>query len=101
MKRRDDLDLVAGIMILFMIYGHCVEWAGFTSWNVYIHANELLYFFIAWFFFKGGMFHDVQRTVGEVFRQGMKRLIVPFVLFSLIGHLAKCVLFGPGGQLHL
>lgn len=43
-----------------------------------------LSFFMAWFFYKSGMFYK-DRNFNEVFRYGIKRLIVPAIVFSLIG----------------
>lgn len=46
--------------------------------------GTLLSFFMAWFFFKGGMMHKKQSTK-EIVRKSTKRLLVPYLFFLLLG----------------
>lgn len=85
MKQRDTyLDAVGGIMILYMIYGHICLWTELRQLEVF---SRLLFFFMPWFFFKSGMFYR-KGSVGEVIMKGVKRLLVPYFVFSIVGYVS-------------
>lgn len=46
-----SLDWISGLLILHMIIGHIAGWVGID----YV-VNQILFFFMPWFFFKGGCF---------------------------------------------
>lgn len=69
-----------------MIYTHICPWAGIAT---PLHVGKFLFFFMAWFFYKSGIFfHD--KSLLECYKKGIKRLIVPYILFSIIGW---CIFF--------
>lgn len=76
-------------MIVHMIYFHL---RGYFQISNQIGKLEdfILFFFMPWFFFKAGFFWK-ENTIENVIRQGYKRLIKPFIIFSIIGHLLYCV----------
>ena len=81
-KQRDNsLDAVCGLMIVYMIYGHICLWAGVEQVEMF---PRLLFFFMPWFFFKSGMFYKA-RSWQNVISGGARTLLVPYVVFSIIG----------------
>lgn len=85
-KRDSSLDTVAGVMTVYMIYTHICPWAGISPLP---YIGKILFFFMAWFFYKSGMFfHNM--SLSECYKKGIQRLIVPYILFSLIGW---CIFF--------
>lgn len=85
-ERRDSsLDAVSGFLIIFMMYCHLMYWS--QLYNHYIHKVVLhvFTFFIVWFFFKGGLFAKTSRSQHSVVSKSFHRLIVPYIIFSIIG----------------
>lgn len=85
-KRRDSsLDAVSGFLILFMMYCHLMFWS--QLYNYYFHEVLLhvFTFYMVWFFFKGGLFAKTDESLHSVVRKSFHRLIVPYIIFSLIG----------------
>lgn len=84
-KTRDDsLDFIAGFFILYVILYHCLQWAGLQK-SLLFELMKYLGFFMPWFFFKGGMFFKPQDAKSALINSS-KRLLRPFILWSLIGH---------------
>lgn len=81
--RDRGLDAVSGVMILFMVTFHIAgqyERTGlFTSF-----AFRPLMFFMFWFFYKGGCV-EKGRDLKEVVLTGVKRLLVPALIWLVIG----------------
>lgn len=79
--RNYQIDAFTGIMIICSCMNHID------------HTNILLgvfYFFMPWFFFKAGYFcksEDLKTT----FSKSIHRLVIPFVCFSILGLLARCI----------
>lgn len=90
-QREHHLDFVAGIMILVMVYGHCGQFADAYDTPAYEVVHTVFACFMAWFYFKAGMFHNPNRTVVETFRSCLHRLFVPFIVFTIAGHLLYTV----------
>lgn len=88
-KRNNSLDMIAGILIVYMIVYHILQWCNLTYVldNVVFHVFS---FFMFWFFFKSGMFYR-EKLSKDILIWGGKRLIVPFVIFSIVGHLLLCI----------
>ena len=82
LKREYYPDTVGGILLIYMILTHCFQWA--SLYPEFDRFTYFLNFFMPWFFFKGGMFYK-PRTNKEIVKIGYKRLIVPFIWFSIIG----------------
>lgn len=80
-KRDSSLDTIAGIMTIYMIYSHICPWVGISPLP---HVGQFLFFFMAWFFYKSGMFfHNI--SFSECYKKGIQRLIIPYIIFSIIG----------------
>ncbi len=82
-ERQDHLDCAHGLMILHMMFYHL---CGSTLFNTpyYYPVIHPLSFFMTWFFFKSGMLYK-ERKISEVFIRGLKRLLIPAIIFSAIG----------------
>lgn len=50
LARKQDIDAVAGLMILWMVIGHLRQVCGY-EWQ----SPNILYFFMPWFYYKAGM----------------------------------------------
>lgn len=85
-KRRKDVDFAAGFFVLWMINVHLGDW----NWCTKSDWAGMEYVpFMAWFFYKAGMFYTEGNESSAI--QQAKKLLVPFVSFSLIGHLLYCI----------
>ena len=72
-----------------MILYHILQWSGMN--NILSSYWMLpLSFFMFWFFYKSGMFYK-ERKRKEILLGGGKKLMIPFIVFSLVGHLLQCV----------
>lgn len=80
-QRDKTLDWICGLMILQMIFWHLIGYSG-ANWML-PYAN-ILSFYMPWFFFKSGMFHRFDNHVKEYKSKQFRRLIVPFLFFSII-----------------
>ena len=92
-QRIDYLDSIAGIMIVYMICYHILQWGGIDVINVFVMRP--LFFFMAWFFFKSGMFHKGCST-NEMLKKGFHKLILPFIVFTIIGYILYCRFYKNG-----
>lgn len=97
-ERITYLDTACGILIVYMIIYHCAQWSG--TWDIIRKYCNLFSFFMPWFFFKGGMFHKLQDTK-RIASSGYKRLIIPFILFSIIGTLILWSKYAVEGSLSI
>ena len=84
-KRIDYLDQVAGILICYMMLMHILLWKKIPLENDSLWL-EPLKFFMFWFFFKSGMFYK-QKTTKDCVIRGGKKLLYPFIIFSLLGYI--------------
>lgn len=55
-NRDDDLDAVHGLLVLYMMFMHLLGFAIGTVSKYYYPLTHFLSFFMAWFYFKAGMF---------------------------------------------
>ena len=91
--RNKAMDTVGGIMILFMILRHCLIGTMKTSVFGGVVAYYPLLFFMAWFFFKGGMYYR-EETLPVCISKGFWRLLVPYVVFSAIAVIVAMIVRG-------
>jgi len=89
-KKRDaSLDFVCGLLIIHMILGH-----------VNSHCDGMIYpyhwpryaldFFMAWFFYKGGMMHKDIASIEDLkalIKKSFVRLIIPAFVFGALGYI--------------
>ena len=90
-QREYYLDNVCGVLILHMIFTY--HQTGFCRYNSTLldYVQITLSFFMFWFFFKGGMMYK-SRTIKDVIKVSVKRLLVPYVVFLLLGFLCDVYL---------
>ena len=83
-ERQAHIDMAAGVMLAWMILGHVASHASYHG--TFLQIGNYLSFFMPWFFYKAGIFYKFKplkdRRIG-----GGKKLLVPFVIYSLIGQL--------------
>lgn len=84
--RQSNLDTVAGLFIIYMIYMHCCQWTETTDMQFNHVLSSVFVSFMAWFFFKSGMFHNFQHTVKSSAISSFKKLFKPYISFFIIGY---------------
>lgn len=72
-KRLSYIDNVAGIMILWMILGHCSLFSGFC-----VPGYSILGFYMPWFFYKSGMFFQTRNQP-----EPLSPLVLSVICFAL------------------
>jgi len=85
-KRNESLDIITGIMILWMIVYHSFQWANYYDSNVFNLLLKCFYFFIPWFYFKSGFVFNKTHTLKIVVEKGISQLLIPMILWTLIGY---------------
>lgn len=78
-NRQVYIDVVAGIMISWMILGHCCY---FSHYN--FPGLAFLSFYMPWFFYKSGTFFTPQ-SQSKLFRKDMNKYLITFAKYSCIG----------------
>lgn len=85
-KTRDiSLDSVAGLLIIVMILGHVIQRLGLDGGRLSYYLQLFFPYFMVWFFFKAGMLFK-SKPMKQVVIDKFNRLIIPFILWSLIGY---------------
>lgn len=84
-RRLSYLDTVVGIFILYMIFYHCCLFSDMNNNLFYEYISVIFSCFMAWFFFKSGMFHRTNITVKCEFIHTLHKLWRPYTLFWCIG----------------
>lgn len=87
--RVEYLDGLAGLLICYMMLNHIVLRSniGISVDNVWL---EPLQFFMFWFFYKSGMFYK-PKTTKQLLISGGQKLIVPWLVFGMLGHIVNCI----------
>ena len=81
--RDSSIDRLSGLLIIYMIYRHCLMAGGLLPPLIEDTVfNYPLMFFMAWFFFKAGMYHT-DKELHEVLKKAIGRLLVPYIVFSI------------------
>lgn len=73
-------------MLLFMMHHHICGGCGLEEAAMHMIPYKLLYFYMAYFFFKAGIFYHPEKSLKEVCISSAKRLLVPFAIFTAIGY---------------
>lgn len=89
-NRDNSLDIVGGILIVYMILGHAFLWSHTYNNVTYLFLRRCLFFFMAFFFYKSGMFYT-RRSVKDAISRGLHKFIYPFVVYMLIGEAVRCL----------
>ena len=80
-------DALCGVMLLFMMHHHLCGMCGIEESAIHMLPYKFLYFYIAYFFFKAGVFFQPKKTIKEVCIQSFKRLLIPYIVFGIIGYI--------------
>ena len=84
LKREKYVDVVAGIMIAWMILGHCIHFSHFG-----LSFYKYLSFFMPWFFYKSGMFFTPrQRTA--LMKKDANKLLRTLAVYAFFGWVVWC-----------
>ncbi|CDF80625.1 O-acetyl transferase [Formosa agariphila KMM 3901] len=87
LERDKSLDIISGIMIIWMVILHSFQWGNLTESIIYIFLLKCLYFFMAWFYFKTGFLYKIGRGLINTFKKGIDQLIIPMLIWTAIGYL--------------
>lgn len=79
-KRLEYVDVVAGIMIIWMILGHCNYFSSFYQ----LPYRQFLSFYMPWFFYKSGMFFST-KGYAELLKKDANKYLRVFIVYSFIG----------------
>lgn len=93
LNRSKYLDNICGLLIIHMIFTyHLVIFCKFqVPPAVFVFIGQVFCFFMTWFFFKSGMFYKEQ-PLRKVLISGLKRFIVPYIIFNIVGGLCDIFL---------
>ena len=86
-KRNDTLDILSGILIIWMIVYHSFQWANMTESNLFVVLIRIFYFFMPWFYFKSGFVLNNKRPLKKVIEKGVTHILTPLIIWGLIGYL--------------
>ena len=80
--RDESLDMACGFCLCIVILGHAICMCP-TEINLYAIV-DLCCFYMAFFFFKAGVVFK-QKSNKEIFNGSIRRLIIPYVAFCIVG----------------
>ena len=92
-NRLQYFDIISGIFIIQMVLFHIFQFADYyenNSWFYPIH--NFFFFFMPWFYFKAGFFIKRRENTKECIVNDFKRLIIPWIVWGVIGQLI-CISF--------
>ena len=97
-ERFSYVDLGAGIMILWMVFGHTCMAAGFVGTparpsGITDIVPNFLFFFMPWFFYKSGQFFSKKSFIEEL-KKDWNKLIRQFLIWSAIGYISYLISLG-------
>ena len=87
MNRNKSLDIISGIMIIWMIILHAFQWANLRESIIYSSLLKCLFFFMSWFYFKTGYLSTKPRSLKASFRKGIDQLIITMIIWTMVGYL--------------
>lgn len=97
-KRVFYIDTLSGFLICYMMLYHILL-RGLVNCSVDNIWLEPLQFFMFWFFFKSGMFY-APKISNDLFVRGGEKLLIPLLVYSLIGHVVECIKLFVNGDLN-
>ena len=100
MSERDkSIDQAGGIMLLMVMLGHVLDWCDLSDTIFWNTLQLFLFFYMPWFFYKGGMFYkekDIKKQVVDDFY----KLVVPYLLFFICSTVVDgVIMFQNGGSI--
>ncbi len=83
-ERLDYLDMVKGIGIILVVLGHIPFTSGFTLMRTWIYSFHMpLFFMISGIL--GNYTNQAQKPYLKIIKNGIMRLLIPYMFFELIG----------------
>lgn len=90
------IDNGSGILIVFLVLlYHLPVYCEINDSEVLVNLRNMLDFFMAWFFYKSGMFHK-ERTIKDEFIKCWRRLLIPYLIINLCCALIHIIFFREG-----
>jgi len=86
-ERLKYFDFVSGLFMIQIIIMHILQFSeNFATSSVFSFIMHVSFFFMPWFYFKSGYLYSTPKNGSKVyFKSKAKSLLLPFVLFTLIG----------------
>ena len=84
-NRNYGFDLMSGCLIIYMIFCHIMQWAKLADCEIYSILQRFLFFFMAWFFYKSGIYAKQNVDLKKYTLKNYRKLLLPALYFSLIG----------------
>lgn len=78
-KRLNYIDALAGLMIFWMVLGHCYNFSDFG-----LPFFKFLGFYMPWFYYKSGMFFHPKNQI-DLIKKDINKYLHPFITYSMIG----------------
>lgn len=95
--REKSIDLISGILIIHMIFGHVLILTRQMDTSLYHWTSIVLSFFMPWFFFKSGMMYR-DKGLNKTLSDGWRTLIKPYIIYSIIGQIVFIMLLLLSGR---
>lgn len=89
--RDASLDWIAGLLTLVVIIQHIDDLTGYELGWKHIGGGRVFYFYMAWFFFKSGMF-EKNGNIHNTYKKIWTHLVVPYLFFSIF----SWIIWAPG-----
>lgn len=86
-KREISLDYIKGILILLVVYGHCLYWFDGNQYSSNYFVAKIIYtFHMPFFIFLSGYFfsNKINNNIYSTIIVRFKRLIIPHFFFNII-----------------
>lgn len=84
-SRNLGFDLISGCLIVYMIFCHIMQWAKLTDCELYSALQRFLFFFMAWFFYKSGIYVKQIVDIKKYAMKNFRKLLLPALYFTLMG----------------
>ena len=85
-QRDFGVDTLAGFFVLYIAFGHVLDFYKIDSHN--LCPSPYLYFFMPWFFYKGGMFYNAHSDTNKFLKKSFSRLVMQFIKWTIIACIA-------------
>ncbi len=89
-ERFNHFDIISGVFIIQIIVMHILQFAGKYHNTIFSWVMHISFFFMPWFYFKSGYFHDdkVKLNIATLKKKSTK-LLIPFAVCLFLGFLAS------------
>ena len=85
-KRHENIDLTSGLLMIQIIVMHILQFAEKYQNDIFSVIMHVSFFFMPWFYFKSGyFFKSVEKIDINYILVKSKKLLIPFVSFTIIG----------------